>query len=90
MFVAAKITQPLAKFHWVLAKLLFSLIATVRPLSKDPSAFRDTYKELQDILLRSYGLSVTQMTGKWLDYPCASTPGPSSCGTTSLPCSRPQ
>ncbi len=64
MFAAAKITQPLTKFHWALAKLPFSLIATIRPLAKDPSSFRDPYKELQDILLRSYGLSVAQMTGR--------------------------
>jgi hypothetical protein len=45
-FAAAKITQPLTKFHWALAKLPFSLIATVRSLSRDPSAFGDPYKEL--------------------------------------------
>jgi hypothetical protein len=74
MFAAAKITQPLTKFHWALAKLPFSLIVSVRPLSKDPSASRDPYKELQDILLRSYSLSAAQMTGKWLDYPkCGNT-----------------
>ncbi len=39
MFAAAKIMQPLTKFHWSLAKLPFSLIATARPLSRDPSAF---------------------------------------------------
>jgi hypothetical protein len=41
MFAAAKITQPLTKFNWTLAKLPFSLIAIVRPLSRDPSAFSD-------------------------------------------------
>ncbi len=55
MFAAAKITQP---FHWALAKLLFALIATIRPLSRDPSAFTDPYKELQELLLGSYGLSI--------------------------------
>jgi hypothetical protein len=38
MFTAAKIMQPLTKFHWALAKLPFSLITTVRPLAKDPSS----------------------------------------------------
>ena len=69
MFAAAKIPQPLTKFHWALAKLPFSLIATVRPLSRDPSAFSDPYKELQELFLRSYGLSAAQMTSRWLDYP---------------------
>jgi hypothetical protein len=69
MFVAAKIMQPLTKIHWALAKLLLSLIATVRPLSRDPSAFSDPYKELQELLLHLYGLSAAQMTSRWLDYP---------------------
>ncbi len=60
-----------------MTKLPFSLIATVRPLAKDPSYYRDPYQELQDILLRSYGLSVAQMMSKWLDYPM--------CGNTSVP-----
>ncbi len=68
MFATAKITQPIMKFHWVLAKLLFSLIATVRLLPRDPTAVSDLYKELQELLLRSYGLSSAQMTSKWLDY----------------------
>jgi hypothetical protein len=77
MFAAAKIKQPLAKFHWGLAKLPFSLIVTVRPLSRDPTAFSDPYKQLQELLLRSYGLSAAQMTGKWLDYPmCGNTRPP--------------
>jgi hypothetical protein len=58
MFAAAKIMQPLTKFHWALAKLPFSLISTVRLLSRDPSAFSDPYKELQELLLCSYGLSI--------------------------------
>jgi hypothetical protein len=69
MFAAAKITQPLTKLHWALAKLSFSLIATVRPLSRVPSASSDPYMELQELLLRSYGLSAAQMTSRWLDYP---------------------
>jgi hypothetical protein len=69
MFTAAKITQPLTKFHWALAKLPFSLIANFRPLSRDPSAFSDPYKELQELFLHSYGLSAAQMTSRWLDYP---------------------
>jgi hypothetical protein len=74
MFAAAKITQPLTKFHWALVKLPFSLIATIRPLSRNPSAFSDPYKELQELLLRSYGLSAAQMTSRWLDYPmCGNT-----------------
>jgi hypothetical protein len=33
MFATAKIMQPLTKFHWALAKLPFSLIATISPLA---------------------------------------------------------
>jgi hypothetical protein len=77
MFATAKITQPITKFHWALAKLPFSLIATVRPLSRDPTAVSNPYKELQELLLRSYGLSAEQMTGEWLDYPMCSDTRPS-------------
>jgi hypothetical protein len=75
MFTAANITQPL--FHWTLVKIPFSLIATVRPLSRDPSAFSNPYKELQEILLRSYGLRAAQMTSRWLDYPMCGNTRPS-------------
>ena len=62
VLATAKITQPITKFHWALAKLPFSLIATVRPLSRDPTSVSEPYKELQELLLRSYGLSAEQMT----------------------------
>ncbi len=77
MFATAKITQLITKFHWALAKLPFSMIATVRPLSRDPTAISDPYKELQELLLRSYGLSAEQMTSKWLDYPMCGDTRPS-------------
>ena len=65
------------KFHWALAKLPFSLIATIRPLSRDPTAISDPYNELQELLLRSYGLSAAQMTSRWLDYPMCGKTRPS-------------
>jgi hypothetical protein len=77
MSATAKITQLITKFHWALAKLPFLLIATVRPLSRDPTAISDLYKELQELLLRSYGLSAKQMTSKWLDYPMCGDTRPS-------------
>jgi hypothetical protein len=77
MFATANITQLITKFHWALAKLPFSLIATVRLLSRDPTAVSNPYKELQELLLRSYGLSAKQMTSKWLDYPMCSDTRPS-------------
>ncbi len=55
-----------------MSKLPFSLVATVRPLSRDPIAVTDLYKELKELLLRSYGLSDEQRTSKWLDYPMCS------------------
>ncbi len=55
-----------------MSKLPFLLIATVRPLSRDPTAVTDLYKELKELLLRSYGLSDEQRTSKWLDYPMSS------------------
>jgi hypothetical protein len=76
MFTAAKITQLLTKFHWALAKLPFLLIATVHPLSREPTAFSDSYKELQELLLQI--------------ILCAATQGPPSCGTISPPCSQPR
>jgi hypothetical protein len=77
MSATAKITQLITKFHWALAKLPFSLIATVHPLSRDPTTISDLYKELQELLLRSYGLSAKQMTSKWLDYPMCGDTRPS-------------
>ncbi len=81
-FATANITQSITKFHWAMSKLPFSLIATVRLLSRDPTAVAEPYKELKELLLLSYSLSDKQMTNKWLDYPCAATTGPPSCGTT--------
>jgi hypothetical protein len=53
------------------------LIATVRLLARDPTAVSDPYKELKELLLRSYGLSDEQMTNKWLDYPMCGDTRPS-------------
>jgi hypothetical protein len=50
-FATANITQSITKFHWAMSKLPFSLIATVRPLSRDPTAVADPYKELKELLL---------------------------------------
>jgi hypothetical protein len=55
-----------------MSKLPFSLIPTVRPLSRDPITVADPYRELKELLLRSYGLSDEQRTSKWLDYPMCS------------------
>jgi hypothetical protein len=76
-FATANITQSITKFHWAMSKLPFSLIATVRPLSRNPTAFADPYKELKELLLRSYGLSDEQMTNKWLDFPMCGDTRPS-------------
>jgi hypothetical protein len=76
-FATVNITQSITKFRWALAKLLFLLIPTVCPLSRNPTAVSDPYKELQELLLRSYGLSAEQMTNKWLDYPMCSDTRPS-------------
>jgi hypothetical protein len=73
-FATANITQSITKFHWALAKLL---IATVRPLSRNPTAVSDPSRELQELLLRSYGLSTEQITNKWLDYPMCGNTRPS-------------
>jgi hypothetical protein len=76
-FTTANITQSITKFHWAMSKLPFSLIATVHQLSRNPTAVSDPYKELQELLLRSYGLSDEQMTNKWLDYPMCGDTRPS-------------
>ncbi len=67
----------LTKFNWALSKFPFSLIDSIGPLCKRPTAYRDPYQELQDILLRSYGLRASQRTGKWLDHPGCSNNRPS-------------
>jgi hypothetical protein len=71
------ITLSITKFHLALAKLSFSLIATVHPLSKNPTTVGGPYKELQELLLWSYGLSAEQMTNKRLDYPMCGDTRPS-------------
>ena len=76
-FATINITQFITKFHWALATLPFLLIATVRLLSRNPTAVSDPYKELQELLLRSYDLSAKQMTNKWLDYPMCGDTRPS-------------
>jgi hypothetical protein len=61
-----------------MSKLPFSLTPTVRPLSRDPTAVADPYKELKELLLQSYSLTDEQRTSKWLDYPmCSSDTRPS-------------
>jgi hypothetical protein len=64
MFAASRITALLRKFTYALSKLPFSLIDIISPLCREPSSYCDLYRELQDILLRSYGLSAAQRTGK--------------------------
>jgi hypothetical protein len=77
-FATANITQSITKFHWAMSKLPFSLTLTVRPLSRDPTAVADPYRELKELLLQSYGLTDEQRTSKWLDYPmCGSDTRPS-------------
>jgi hypothetical protein len=76
-FATANITQSITKFHWATSKLPFSLIATVPLLTRDPTAISDPYKELKELLLRSYDLSDEQMTNKWLDYPMCGDTRPS-------------
>jgi hypothetical protein len=53
------------------------MVATVRPLSRNPSGFSDPYKKLQELLLRSYGLSAAQMMSRWLEYPMCGNTRPS-------------
>jgi hypothetical protein len=76
-FAASSITKKLTKFNWALTKLPFSLIDSIGPLCKRPATYLDPYQELQGILLRSYGLSTSQRTGKWLDHPGCSNNRPS-------------
>jgi hypothetical protein len=77
-FATANITQSITKSCWALAKLPFSMIATVRMLSRNPTAISNPYKELQELLLRSYCLSAEQITNKWLDYPMCGDTRPSA------------
>jgi hypothetical protein len=64
-----RITVSLKKYNYALSKLPLLLIKPIGPLCRHPSSYCDPYQELQDILLRSYGLGAAQRTGKWLDYP---------------------
>jgi hypothetical protein len=49
--IFATSSQSITKFHWAVSKLPCSLIATVRPLSRNPTAVSDLYKELHELLL---------------------------------------
>jgi hypothetical protein len=90
LFVAGRITASLTQFNYTLSKLPFSLINTIGLLCRDPSSYCNPYRELQDILLRSYGLSVTKgRVDGWIIWGAATT-GPLSCGTISPPCSHPR
>jgi hypothetical protein len=60
-----------------MSKLPFSLITTVRPLARNPTAVSDPYKELKELLLRSYGLRDEQTINKWLEYPMCGDTRPS-------------
>ncbi len=42
-FAMANLTQSITKFHWAMSKLPFSLITTVRPMARDPTAVSDPY-----------------------------------------------
>jgi hypothetical protein len=66
---SAAVMKSLTKFNWALSKLPFSLIDSIGPLCKNPAIYADPYQELQVILLRSYSLSTSQRTSKWLDHP---------------------
>jgi hypothetical protein len=90
LFAASRVTKLLTKFNWALSKLPFSPIDSMGLLCKHLASYLDLYQKLQDILLRSYGLSASQRMGKWWTTRVAATTGPPSCGTTSPPCSRPQ
>ncbi len=67
-FATSKVTKSLTKFDWALSKLPFSLIDSISLLCKRPATYADPYQELQDILLCSCGLSISQRTSKWLDH----------------------
>ncbi len=58
-FAASWFTRSPTKFHWALSKLPFTLIDSISPLCRNPSAYTDPYQELQDILLRSYCVSAS-------------------------------
>jgi hypothetical protein len=45
------------------------LVDTICPLCDHPGSVEDPYKELQRIVLRSYGLSEYQKIVQWLDHP---------------------
>jgi hypothetical protein len=46
-FAMANITQSITKFHWAVSKRPFSLTPTIRPLTRNPTAVDDPYKELK-------------------------------------------
>jgi hypothetical protein len=51
-------------------------VDTIAPLIDDPKFVADPYEELQNTVLRSYGLSAHQRTVKWLDHPCLGSKKP--------------
>ena len=68
-FAMHNIMRTKSKFHMAVSKLPISLMDTIDHLCDDPTAVDDPYQELQDILIRSYGLSAAQKTARLLDHP---------------------
>ena len=68
-FAIANITNAKTKFHMAVAKLPISLMDSIGHLCDNPNRVPDPYTELQNILIRSYGLSDAQKTARLLDHP---------------------
>ena len=68
-FAIAHISSPKTKFHMAVAKLPIALMDTIGHLCDNPNIVADPYAELQNILIRSYGLSDAQKTACLLDHP---------------------
>ena len=68
-FAIANITNSKTKFHMAVAKLPISLMDSIGHLCDNPNRVPDPYTELQNILIRSYGLSDAQKTARLLDHP---------------------
>ena len=76
-FAMHNVTRSKTKFHMAVSKLPISIMDTSGHLCDDPAAVEDPYVELQDILVRSYGLSAAQKTARLLDHPGLGTNKPS-------------
>ena len=77
IFVTARVTRPVTKFHWAISKLQSHIMPSIAHLCREVNTLEDPYGDLRRLIVKAYGLSPLQRTEKLLDYPNLGTMKPS-------------